>query len=251
MSRLLSTSSALLLLLAAACSEAAEVQVAVAANFTAPMKEIAAGFEKSTGHQAQLSFGATGQFYSQIHNGAPFEVLVSADSNTPAKLVKEESAVAGSQFTYAVGQLVLWSSNPQLIGGSDLVLKESKFSHLAIANPKTAPYGTAAMQAMEKLGVSDSLKDKIVQSENIAQCYQFVSTGNAELGFVAKSQVFLDGKLTAGSAWEVPASLYSPLNQDAVLLTPGKDSEAARALIAYLKSPQARAVITRYGYGTL
>lgn len=240
----------LLSLLCAGPALADKVQVAVAANFTAPMKEIAVAFERSSGHKALLSFGATGQFHAQIHNGAPFEVLLAADSRTPQKLEEEGSAVAGSRFTYAEGQLVLWSADPALIDASAQVLKSGQFRHLAIANPKTAPYGSAALETLQALGVRDSLQGRLVQSENIAQCYQFIATGNAALGFVAKSQVFLDGKLTSGSSWEVPASLHSPILQDAVLLNQGKDNAAATALLAYLQSDEARAVIRRYGYRT-
>ena len=243
----------LALLLSLLCTGPAladQVQVAVAANFTAPMKEIAVAFERSSGHKALLSFGATGQFHAQIHNGAPFEVLLAADSRTPQKLEEEGSAVAGSRFTYAEGQLVLWSADPALIDASAQVLKSGQFRHLAIANPKTAPYGSAALETLQALGVRDSLQGRLVQSENIAQCYQFIATGNAALGFVAKSQVFLDGKLTSGSSWEVPASLHSPILQDAVLLNQGKDNPAATALLAYLQSDEARAVIRRYGYRT-
>jgi len=243
----------LALLLSLLCTGPAladQVQVAVAANFTAPMKEIAVAFERSSGHKALLSFGATGQFHAQIHNGAPFEVLLAADSRTPQKLEEEGSAVAGSRFTYAEGQLVLWSADPALIDASAQVLKSGQFRHLAIANPKTAPYGSAALETLQALGVRDSLQGRLVQSENIAQCYQFIATGNAALGFVAKSQVFLDGKLTSGSSWEVPASLHSPILQDAVLLNQGKDNAAATALLAYLQSDEARAVIRRYGYRT-
>ncbi len=243
----------LALLLSLLCTGPAladQVQVAVAANFTAPMKEIAVAFERSSGHKALLSFGATGQFHAQIHNGAPFEVLLAADSRTPQKLEEEGSAVAGSRFTYAEGQLVLWSADPALIDASAQVLKSGQFRHLAIANPKTAPYGSAALETLQALGVRDSLQGRLVQSENIAQCHQFIATGNAALGFVAKSQVFLDGKLTSGSSWEVPASLHSPILQDAVLLNQGKDNAAATALLAYLQSDEARAVIRRYGYRT-
>lgn len=245
MSRLSLATLLSLLVSGAACAD--EVQVAVAANFTAPMKEIAAAFEQSSGHKALLSFGSSGQFFAQIQNGAPFEVFFSADDARPTRLVEEGAALADSQFTYAKGQLVLWSSNAELIK-DDAVLKAGDFAHIAIANPKSAPYGAAALEVMDKLGVSASLKPKLVQSENIAQCYQFVATGNADLGFVAKSQVFLDGKLTSGSGWEVPGELHTPIKQDAVLLKQGEDNAAARALLDYLKSDEARAVITRYGY---
>ncbi len=225
-----------------------EVQVAVAANFTAPMQRIAAQFEKDSGHQASLAFGATGKFYAQIANGAPFEILLAADDETPAKLEKEGLGVAGSRFTYAVGKLVLWSANSGLVDGSGAVLKTGNFKHLSLANPKTAPYGAAAIEAMTKLGVLAEIQPRIVQGENISQAHQFVVSGNAELGFVALSQVYQDGKLSSGSMWAVPANLYAPILQDAVLLAKGRDKPAATALLAYLKGDKARAIIKSYGY---
>jgi molybdate transport system substrate-binding protein len=228
--------------------QAAEVQVAVAANFTAPMQAIAADFEKATGHKAQLSFGATGKFYAQIKNGAPFEVLLAADDETPAKLEKEGLAVNGSRFTYAIGQLALWSAKPGYVDAKGAVLKQGAFDHLAIANPKLAPYGAAAVETMTKLGLLGSVETKFVQGENIAQTFQFISTGNAELGFVALSQVYENGKLKSGSAWIVPSALHTPIRQDAVVLTQGKDNPAAAALLKFLKTDQARAVIKSYGY---
>lgn len=224
------------------------VSVAVAANFTAPMQKIAAAFEADTGHKAELSFGATGKFYAQITHGAPFQVLLSADDTTPARLEREGKVVAHSRFTYAIGTLVLWSAQPGTVDAKGDVLKSGDFKHLAIANPKLAPYGAAALQAMEKLGVATALQPRLVQGENIAQTFQFVSTGNAQLGFVALSQVMVDGKITSGSAWQVPASLHEPIRQDAVLLMPGKDSAAASALLTYLRGSKARAIIQSYGY---
>jgi molybdate transport system substrate-binding protein len=225
-----------------------EVQVAVAANFTAPMQQIAAQFEKDTGHKAVLSFGATGKFYAQIVNGAPFELLLAADDETPARLEKEGQGVAGSRFTYAIGKLVLWSADPALVDGKGEVLKTGNFRHLAIANPKTAPYGAAAVEALGKLGLLAGLQPRFVQGENISQTQQFIVTGNAELGFIALSQVIKDGKISAGSAWTVPANLYEPIRQDALLLAKGKDKPAATALLAYLKGDKARAVIKAFGY---
>lgn len=225
-----------------------EVQVAVAANFTAPMQQIAAGFEKETGHKAALSFGATGKFYAQIVNGAPFEVLLAADDETPVRLEKEGHAVAGSRFTYAIGKLVLWSANPDRVDAKGDILKKGGFKHIALANPKTAPYGAAAITTMTKLGVLARLKPLFVQGENISQTHQFISTGAAELGFVALSQVVKEGKVTGGSTWVVPASLHQPILQDAVLLAKGKDKAAPAALLAYLKGPKARAIIRSYGY---
>jgi len=229
-------------------AQADEVQVAVAANFTAPMQQIAAQFEKDSGHKATLAFGATGKFYAQIINGAPVEILLSADDETPAKLEKEGLGVAGSRYTYAIGTLVLWSANPTLVDARGEILKTGNFKHLALANPKTASYGTAAVEALNKLGLLNSLQSRFVQGENISQTQQFIMSGNAELGFVALSQVYKDGKIAGGSAWIVPANLYQPIQQDAVLLSKGKDKPAAIALLAYLKGDMARAIIKSYGY---
>ena len=229
-------------------AQADQVSVAVAANFTAPMQKIAAAFEADTGHKAELSFGATGKFYAQITHGAPFQILLSADDTTPAKLEKEGKAVAHSRFTYAIGTLVLWSAQPGLVDAQGAVLKTGDFKHLALANPKLAPYGAAALQVMDKLGVTATLQPRFVQGENIAQTYQFVATGNAPLGFVALSQVMADGKISSGSAWQVPANLHEPIRQDAVLLAPGKDNAAAAALLTYLRGDKARAIIKAYGY---
>lgn len=226
-----------------------DVQVAVAANFTAPMQKIAADFEKDTGHKTVLSFGATGSFYAQIRNGAPFDILLAADDETPARLEKEGLGVSGSRFTYAIGKLVLWSARPGFVDDKGDVLKKGDFRHVSIANPKLAPYGAAAVEALTRLGLLSAMQAKVVQGENIAQTYQFISTGNAELGFVAFSQVLnKEGKLTSGSAWVVPTSLYMPIRQDAVILTNGKDKTAAAALMKYLKGGKAKAVIKSYGY---
>ncbi len=229
-------------------AQAAEVRVAVAANFAQTMKDIAAEFEKDSGHKVSLSQGATGKFYAQISNGAPFELLLSADDETPARLEKEGKAVAGSAFTYAIGRLVLWSPDPKLVEPGGAVLKTDSFRFLSIANAKVAPYGRAAVQTMQKLGVLSRIEPRVVQGESITQTFQFVSSGNAQLGFVALSQVWESGKLRSGSAWLVPEEMHESLRQDAVLLNPGKDSPAARALLAYLKSDKAKKIIERYGY---
>jgi molybdate transport system substrate-binding protein len=234
--------------LSAGSALADEVQVAVAANFTAPIQAIARDFEKDTGHKLVASFGATGQFYTQIKNGAPFEVFLAADDTTPAKLESENETVKGSRFTYAVGTLALWSAKEGYVDDKGQVLKGNQYQHLSIANPKAAPYGLAATQTLDKLGLTDATKARIVEGQSIAQAYQFVQTGNAELGFVALSQVFKDGKLTSGSAWIVPADLHEPIKQDAVILNKGKDNPAAKALMEYLKGPKAAAVIKSYGY---
>ena len=227
---------------------AAEVKVAVAANFTAPMQKIAADFERDTGHKAQLSFGATGKFYAQIKNGAPFEILLAADDEIPARLEKEGFAASGSRFTYAIGQLALWSARPGYVDDMGEVLKQDTFEHLAIANPRLAPYGAAAVETLTRLGLLGRVEGRLVQGENIAQAFQFVSTGNAELGFVALSQVYVGGKLKSGSAWIVPANLHKPIRQDAVVLARGRDNPAAAALARFLKTDKARAVINSYGY---
>ncbi|SFW47080.1 molybdate ABC transporter substrate-binding protein [Pseudomonas sp. NFACC04-2] len=228
--------------------QAAEVQVAVAANFTAPIQAIAADFEKDTGHKLVTAYGATGQFYTQIKNGAPFEVFLAADDTTPARLESEGDTVKGSRFTYAVGTLALWSAKAGHVDNQGQVLKRNDFQHLSIANPKTAPYGLAATQVLDKLGLTDQVKSRLVEGQNITQAYQFVSTGNAELGFVALSQIYKDGKVTSGSAWIVPAELHDPIKQDAVILTKGRDNPAAVALVDYLKGPKAAAIIQAYGY---
>ena len=238
----------LLAVFALGSAHADEVQVAVAANFTAPIQAIAAAFEKDTGHTLIAAYGATGQFYTQIKNGAPFEVFLSADDTTPQKLENEGDTLKGSRFTYAVGTLALWSAKEGYVDARGEVLKHNQFKHLAIANPKAAPYGLAATQVLARQGLTDTVKDKLVEGQNITQAYQFVSTGNAELGFVALSQIFKDGKVTSGSAWIVPASMHDPIKQDAVILNKGKDSAAAKALVDYLKGPKAAAIIKSYGY---
>lgn len=251
MSRIPSRRHALLCaaaLLIGASAQADEVQVAVAANFAGPFQQIAAGFQAATGHQAVVSTGSTGKFHTQIGNGAPFAVLVAADDETPAKLIDEGLAVRGTSFTYAIGKLVLWSARPGFVDAQGEVLKSAKFEHLAIANPKLAPYGAAGLEALKKLGLSDTLEGKIVQAENIAQAHQFVATGNAELGFVALSQVVIPGKPQVGSWWLVPTQLYAHIRQNAVLLKTGASQPAAQALMKYLQSDAAKGVIQAWGY---
>lgn len=227
---------------------AEQVQVAVAANFTAPLQAIASEFEKDTGHSVLASFGATGQLYAQIQHGAPFEVLLSADDSTPAKLDSEGLGVSGSRFTYAIGSLVLWSAAPGYLDGSDAALKANQYRHLAIADPKTAPYGLAATQVLDKLGLTEAVQGKLVTGQSIAKALHFIATGNAELGFVALSQVYQDGQLSSGSAWIVPAELHSPIKQDALILKQGEHNPAAAAFIDYLKGGKAAAIIQSYGY---
>lgn len=224
-----------------------QVLVAVAANFVPPFREIAIAFETATGHTLRVASGSTGNFYSQIKNGAPFDVFVSADTERPKLLEEEGLGVKGSRFTYAIGRLVLWSPDPALVK-EDSTLSSERFKHLAIANPKTAPYGAAAMQTMQKLGVWDNLQPRIVTGENLGQTMGFIESGNAELGFVALSQV-LDPKLKGkGARWDVPTELHAPIKQDMILLTKGKDNPAARVLMEFMGGPQAKTVIGRYGY---
>lgn len=231
-------------------AQAGEVQVAVASNFTAPMQAMAVAFERETGHTVRMSFGASGKFYAQIKHGAPFEVLLSADDEKPAQLEKDGLTVPGSRFTYALGTLVLWSAQAGLVDAKGEVLTQGGFHKLAIAAPKLAPYGAAAMEVLSGMGVLAAVQPKLVQGENIAQTYQFVSTGNAELGFVALSQVMKDGVLNAGgSAWIVPAKLHRPIRQDAVLLAKGRGNVAAEALLAYLKTDKTQTLLRAYGYG--
>ena len=210
------------------------------------MEKIAAEFARDTGHRAVISSGSSGKFYAQIKNGAPFEVFLSADESTPAKLEQEGSGIAGSRFTYAIGRLVLWSPKPGYVDSLGEVLKKGDFRHLAIANPKLAPYGRAAQEVLDKKALWQPLQPRLVVGENIAQAWQFVTSGNAELGFVALSQIKTEGGEPHGSFWNVPPTLHAPIRQDAVLLVKGKP--AAEQLMKYLKSDKAAAIILRYGY---
>ncbi|HAB85570.1 MAG TPA: molybdate ABC transporter substrate-binding protein [Pseudomonas sp.] len=239
---------AALLLCLPLIASADHVRVAVAANFTAPMQRIATAFARDTGHRAVLAFGATGKFYAQIHNGAPFDVLLSADDSTPLRLEHDGIGMAGSRFTYAIGTLVLWSPREGYVDPQGKVLAGGDFRHLAVANPKTAPYGAAAMATLDRLGLREKLRPRFVQGENIAQTHQFVASGNAELGFVALSQVIEDGRIGKGSGWVVPADQHAPIRQDALLLRHGEGSPAARALLEYLRGETAKALIREYGY---
>lgn len=227
---------------------AGEVKVAVAANFSAPMQTIATEFENVTGHRAILTFASTGKFYTQIQHGAPFEILLAADAKTPERLVAEGAALADSRFTYAIGKLMLWSPNPDLVDAQGTVLSEAGFTHLAIASPRLAPYGAAAIETLKRLGLLERVQHRFVQGENISQTCQFVASGNAELGFVALSQVYANGQLKGGSGWVVPEELHNPIRQDAVILDQGKDNPAAVALMSFLQGSKAKAVIETYGY---
>lgn len=232
-------------------SPAATTLVAVASDFTKPMTEIAEAFEKATGHGAKLSFGSSGKFFAQIQNGAPFEVYLSASEKYPLELQKSGFAVADSQFVFAIGKLVLWSKMDNYVDDQGAILAKGDFKHLAIADPSHAPYGVVAVETLKSLGLLDKLQPLFVQGENIAQTFQYVSTGNAELGFVALSQVIdiNSGKIGIGSGWIVPDNLHGPFRQMAVLLKTGAENPAAQALLAFLKSPPALAIIEKYGFG--
>ena len=226
---------------------AEQVLVAVAANFVPPFREVAMEFEKATGHNVQVASGSSGNFYAQVKNGAPFDVFFSADNERPKLLEDEGLGVKGSRFTYAIGRLVLWSLDPDLVKGEG-TLRSERFKHLAIANPKTAPYGVAAMQAMQKLGVWESVQPRLVMGESLGQTIGFIESGNAELGFLALSQV-MDPKMKGkGGRWDVPSNLHEPIQQDVVLLAKGKENQAAKALLEFMGGPQATAIIGRYGY---
>jgi len=240
---------AIAVLLGAMAARADEVQVAVAANFAGPMQKIASEFARDTGYKALVSTGSTGNFYAQIKNGAPFEILLAADQATPQRLQDDGLVADGQRFTYAIGKLVLYSARPGYVDNDASVLKRGNFQRLALANPKTAPYGTAGLEAIKALGLLEAVQAKIVQGDSIAQAFEFVATGNAELGFVALSQVAPPDRVVPGSWWMVPAKLYKPILQDAVLLKKGEGHTAARALMTYLRSDKIKALIQSYGYG--
>ncbi len=229
-------------------ASAAQVQVAVAANMAAPMRKIATDFARATGHEAVVVLGSTGKFYAQIRAGAPFEVLLAADDETPARLEREGLGVGGTRFTYATGRLALWSADPKGVDPQGQLLLRPPAGKLAIADPKLAPYGAAAVETLQRLGVLSAWQPHIVQGENIGQAYQFAATGAAPVAFVALAQVMVDGKIGKGSAWLVPATLHAPLKQDALVLKPGQSNPAAAALVKYLKSDAARATLRGYGY---
>jgi molybdate transport system substrate-binding protein len=229
-------------------ADAAKVRVAVAANFANPMKVLANQFEKETGNKVLLSVGATAKLYAQIRSGAPFDIFLAADAATPERLERENAIALGSRFTYATGRLVLWSALADVVDAKGEVLKNGSFRHLAIAAPKLAPYGAAALQTLHQLGLDERLKSKLVQGESIGQTYSFVASGNAQLGFVALSQVYENGKILRGSGWIVPSQLHSPLKHDAVLLAPSSGNPAAKAFLSFLKTSDAKTVIRSFGY---
>ncbi len=229
-------------------AQSGEVSAAVAANFTAPAQQIAALFQQETGHKVTLSFGSSGKFYAQIKEGAPFDVLIAADEKVPQNLEQDGLAVKDSRFVYAIGKLVLWSAQPGFVDAKGAVLGKNAYNKLALADPKLAPYGQAGKETLEALGLWNSVQPKIVTGENITQTYQFAATGNAELAFVALSQITKDGKVMDGSYWLVPANLYNPIKQGAVQLNTAKDAGAAKAFLTFLKSPKAVAVVRSFGY---
>jgi len=232
----------------AAHSIAGEVSVAVAANFAAPMKMLAQQFQRNTGHTAILAFGSTGQFHAQIRHGAPFHVLLAADARTPLQIEEAGQGVRGTRFTYATGRLVFWSRTPGLIDSKAPNLKALPIPRLAVANPKLAPYGAAAIEVLDALGLTETFRPRMVEGTNIAQTFQFVVSGNAEAGFIALSQVFAQGRIRQGSGWIVPDGLHAPIRQDAILLHSGQGQAAAHALLQYLKSDEAAALIRSFGY---
>lgn len=238
----------LVLTLNGATAQADTTIVAVAANFTKPMIEIASAFEQATGHSAKLAFGSSGKFITQIENGAPFEVFLSADEAGPRHLIQNGKAILDSCYTYAQGQLVLWSATPNLIDSQGRILQTGQFQHLAIADPKLAPYGAAAIDFLSRHQLLEKLQGLLVFGENITQTHQFISSGNAELGFVALSQVIDHGKITQGSGWIIPSDQYPAIKQAAVLLNLGADNPAARALMSFMRSTKAQAIIRQYGY---
>jgi molybdate transport system substrate-binding protein len=250
-SRLLRLIIAVWFILLAPTSWAATTLITVASDFTKPMTEIAAEFEKATGHTAKLSFGSSGKAFAQIQSGGPFEVYLSASEKYPLELEKSGHVVAGSRFVYAIGKLVLWSAKPGYVDDKGEILKTGNFKHIALADPTHAPYGVVAEEVMKSLGVLDKLRPMFVMGENISQTFQFVSTGNAELGFVAFAQVIdiNTGKIGKGSGWIIPDNLHGPFNQTAVLLKKGAENPAALALVDFLKSPTALAIIEKYGFG--
>lgn len=227
---------------------ATEIRVAVASNFARAMTSLARDFEEKSGHKVALVFGSTGKHYAQIRNGAPFDAFFAADIRRPRLLEEEGVATSGSRFTYATGKLILWSPKPNYVDSEGDVLRHGQFNHLAIANPKLAPYGRAAREVLQSRGLWDEIKQKIVRGENIGQAFQFVNSGNAELGFIAFSQVKNIDRPIEGSYWDVPQLLYTPVKQQAVLLT---DNETARNFMSYIKSKQALEIIRNHGYEAL
>lgn len=234
-----------LIMATAATSSAGEIRVAVSSNFAGAITALADQFEEKSGNKIILIFGSTGKHYAQIKNGAPFEVFFAADADRPEKLEKEGLAVPGTRFTYALGKLVLWSPDTARVDPNGKILEAGNFHHLSLGNPKLAPYGEAARKVLENRGIWEKLGERIVTGQNIAQAFQFVESGNAELGFVAFAQIKRPGRAVEGSWWDVPQELYPPIEQQAVLL---KESGVAREFLSFVQSDSARAVIRDFGY---
>lgn len=229
-------------------AQAGEVRVAVASNFAAPLERIAAQFQQESGHTLKMSSGSSGKFYAQITAGAPFDVLLSADDSIPKRLLQEGKAVEGSRFVYAIGRLVLWSAQPDFVDAKGAVLNKGNFNKLAIADPRVAPYGVAAKETLEKLTMWNAMQERLVKGENITQTYQFAASENAELAFIALSEIMRDGKISTGSWWLVPAEFHKPIKQSAVQLVSAQDPAAAKAFLSFLKSEKAAAIIRSFGY---
>ncbi|MFT5716642.1 MAG: molybdate transport system substrate-binding protein [Oleiphilaceae bacterium] len=238
----------LVISLISCCSFADQVRIAVAGNFYQPLKLISAQFSQLSGHELQVSVGSTGKLYAQIINGAPFDVLISADQIRPTKLAAQQLAIKKTQFTYAIGKLVLWSRDQSLIDNQGMHLKTGTLKHLAIANPKIAPYGEQAVNVLKNMGIYQQLASKLILGQSVGQTFQHLSTGSVQQGILALSQVMQDGTISSGSGWIIPDALYQPIQQDAILLNKGKNNAAAIAFLAYLKNPQSEKVIRSFGY---
>ncbi len=224
--------------------QAGSARIAVASNFAPTIKKLASVYQANSGHQIQLAFGSTGKHYAQIHHGAPFDAFFAADVRRAKLLEDEGKAIPGSRFTYAIGQLALWSTNPDMIR-DDSILDTGVFRHLAMANPKLAPYGLAAREFLQATGRANRLKPRLIFGENISQTYQFVASGNAKLGFVAWSQLKRPGHKITGSWWRIPKNTYTPIKQQALLLN---NNPAARGFLNFVQTPQGRAIIASFGY---
>ena len=236
-----------------AMTPSSEIQVAVAANFANVAQTLAQSFGKTHGVRIRITQGSTGKLGAQIRNGAPFDVLLAADAASVDGLESVGLAIRGSSFTYAIGRLALWSLQPDRVKDGVTVLRQGQFQHLAIATPHSAPYGAAALEVLGRVGLLETLTPKLVQGESVAQTYGFVASGNAEIGFVAWSQIVEPGaepRLRTGSAWLVPEPLHAPLTQNAALLSHGATNQAARAFLEYLRQPEVKALIRSYGYRT-
>ena len=229
-------------------AQAAEVSVATASNFVAPLAQVAVLFQKESGHTLKVSSAASGKLYAQIKGGARFDVFLSADEELPKQLLQEGLAVGGSRFVYATGRLVLWSAQPGLVDEKASVLNKGNFSTLAIANPVNSPYGVAAKETLTKLTMWNSIQRKLDKGDDLAQTYQLAASERDDLAFIALSQVMRDGKISQGSWWLVPPEMHKPIRQSAVLLSGAKDKEAAKVFLEFLKGEKARAVMRGFGY---